>query len=98
MEGLEKFRKAFAEFTNQYVIIGGTACDIAMTGTVVRPRVTHDIDMIVIVENMTEAFGERFWQSCVKPVIGRRNENRQIMNLQVMNCIAFLMARMDIRK
>lgn len=33
-----------------------------MTGTVVRPRATHDIDMIVIVENMTEAFGERFWQ------------------------------------
>ena len=94
MEGLEKFREAFAEFTNNYVVIGGTACDIAMTGTVVRPRATHDIDMIVIVENMTEAFGN----SCVKPVIGRRNENRQIMNLKVMNCIAFLMARMDIRK
>ena len=62
MEGLEKFREAFAEFTNNYVVIGGTACDIAMTGTVVRPRATHDIDMIVIVENMTEAFGERFWQ------------------------------------
>lgn len=62
MEGLEKFCEAFAEFTNNYVVIGGTACDIAMTGTVVRPRATHDIDMIVIVENMTEAFGERFWQ------------------------------------
>lgn len=62
MEGLEKFREAFAEFTNNYVVIGGTACDIAMTGTVVRPRATHDIDMIVIVENMTEAFGARFWQ------------------------------------
>lgn len=62
MEGLEKFCEAFAEFTNNYAVIGGTACDIAMTGTVVRPRATHDIDMIVIVENMTEAFGERFWQ------------------------------------
>ena len=62
MEGLEKFREAFAEFSDNYVVIGGTACDIAMTGTVVRPRATHDIDMIVIVENMTEAFGERFWQ------------------------------------
>ncbi|EJX10012.1 hypothetical protein EVA_01894 [gut metagenome] len=62
MEGLEKFREAFAEFTDNYVVIGGTACDIAMTGTVVRPRATHDIDMIVIAENITEAFGERLWQ------------------------------------
>lgn len=62
MEGLEKFREAFAEFADNYVVIGGTACDIAMTGTVVRPRATHDIDMIVIAENITEAFGERLWQ------------------------------------
>lgn len=62
MEGLEKFREAFAEFPDNYVVIGGTACDIAMTGTAVRPRATHDIDMIVIAENITEAFGERFWQ------------------------------------
>lgn len=62
MEGLEKFREAFAEFTDNYIVIGGTSCDIAMTGTVVRPRATHDIDMIVIAENITEAFGERLWQ------------------------------------
>lgn len=62
MEGLEKFREAFAEFPDNYVVIGGTACDIAMTGTVVRPRATHDIDMIVIAENITETFGERLWQ------------------------------------
>lgn len=40
MEGLEKFRESFAEFSDNYVVIGGTACDIAMTGTVVRPRAT----------------------------------------------------------
>jgi hypothetical protein len=62
MEGLDKFREAFADFTDNYVIIGGTACDITMTNTVVRPRATHDIDMIVIVENMTPAYAERFWQ------------------------------------
>lgn len=62
MEGLDKFRKAFADFTDNYVIIGGTACDIAMTNAVMRPRATHDIDMIVIVENMSQAYAERFWQ------------------------------------
>lgn len=61
MVGLEKFKEAFADFSDNYVIIGGTACDIAMTGTVVRPRATHDIDMIVVVENMTPEFGQRFW-------------------------------------
>ena len=50
MEGLEKFREAFEAYSENYVIIGGTACDITMTGTTVRPRATHDIDMIVIVE------------------------------------------------
>ena len=44
------------------MIIGGTACDIVMTGTVVRPRATHDIDMIVVVENMTPEFGRKFWE------------------------------------
>lgn len=62
MDGLDKFREAFAEYTDNYVVIGGTACDITMTNTVVRPRATHDIDMIVIVENMTEDFANRFWQ------------------------------------
>lgn len=62
MEGLEKFREAFEAYSDNYVIIGGTACDITMTGTVMRPRATHDIDMIVVVEKMTADFAERFWQ------------------------------------
>lgn len=62
MEGLEKFREAFEAYSENYVIIGGTACDIAMTGTAVRPHATHDIDMIVIVETMTADFAEYFWQ------------------------------------
>ncbi|MBQ2786434.1 MAG: hypothetical protein IJF00_00560 [Bacteroidaceae bacterium] len=62
MEGLDKFREAFKDFSDNYVIIGGTACDITMTGTEVHPRATHDIDMIIVVERMTPQYGERFWQ------------------------------------
>lgn len=62
MEGLEKFREAFEAYSDNYVIIGGTACAIAMTGTAVRPRATHDIDIIVIAEKMTTEFAEHFWQ------------------------------------
>ena len=62
MEGLERFREAFEAYSDNYVIIGGTACEMVMSGTAVRPRATHDIDMIVIVEKMTTTFAERFWQ------------------------------------
>ena len=56
MEGLNKFREAFEVYSDNYVIIGGTACEITMTNTVMRSRATHDIDMIVIVEKMTADF------------------------------------------
>lgn len=62
MEGLDKFKEAFEAYSDNYVIIGGTACDITMTGSAVKPRATHDIDMIVIVEKMNPEYGERFWQ------------------------------------
>lgn len=48
--GLEKFKEHFAGFEDNYVIIGGTACDIALRDTVMRPRATDDIDMILVVE------------------------------------------------
>lgn len=86
MEGLEKFREAFAEFTDNYIVIGGTACDIAMTGTVVRPRATHDIDMIVIAENITEAFGERLWQFVREA--GYRPEKRKHIEGEPANVLA----------
>ena len=62
MEGLEKFREAFEAYSENYVIIGGTACDITMTGTGGIARSSHDIDMIVVVEKMTADFAEHFWQ------------------------------------
>lgn len=61
MVGLDKFKEAFAQYSDNYVIIGGTACEIVMTGTAMRPRATHDIDMIVVVERMTPEFGQHFW-------------------------------------
>lgn len=62
MEGLGKFKEAFEAYSDNYVIIGGTACDFTMRGSSVKPRVTHDIDMIVIVEKMSPEYGERFWK------------------------------------
>lgn len=60
--GLDKFREAFADFKDNYVIIGGTACDIVLSDTDMRPRATNDIDMILVVEKMTKEYGDAFWK------------------------------------
>ncbi len=60
--GLDKFREAFLEYADNYVIIGGTACDIVLRDTDMKPRATSDIDMIVVVENMTPEFAAAFWR------------------------------------
>lgn len=59
--GLVKFREAFANFSDNFVIIGGTACDEVLRGTEMTPRATLDIDIVVIVENMTRDFAVAFW-------------------------------------
>jgi hypothetical protein len=60
--GLDKYKEAFADFKDNYVIIGGTACDIVLSDTDMRPRATDDIDMILIVEKMTKEYGDALWQ------------------------------------
>lgn len=59
--GLDKFREWFARFSDNFVIIGGTACDEVLRDTEMRPRATMDIDIVVIVENMTAEFAKAFW-------------------------------------
>lgn len=62
VKGIEKFREAFNAFSDNYVIIGGTACDAALSKTLIEPRATVDIDMILVVENMTPDFARAFWR------------------------------------
>ena len=44
VKGIEKFREAFSAFSENYVIIGGTACDAVLSKTMAEPRATHNID------------------------------------------------------
>jgi hypothetical protein len=62
VKGLEKFKEHFSGFEDNYVIIGGTACDVTLQNTDMRPRATDDIDMLLIIEKMTPEFGQRFWE------------------------------------
>lgn len=60
--GIERFREYFKDYSEQYVLIGGSACDISFQDQDLDFRVTKDLDMVLIVEALTSAFAERFWE------------------------------------
>lgn len=62
MIGLSVFKEYFKEYAEQYVLIGGAACDIIFEEQDTAFRATKDLDMVLIVEAFTPEFGLRFWQ------------------------------------
>lgn len=62
VHGLEKFKEYFSDYTNQYVFIGGTACEILMEELGAPFRATKDLDMVLIIEALDASFGETFWK------------------------------------
>lgn len=58
--GLEKFREHFAGHEDQYAIIGGAACDLLFGAAGLPFRATKDLDMVLCVEVVDAAFGEKF--------------------------------------
>lgn len=62
VRGLDTFREYFCDFENQYVLIGGAACDILFANNEGQFRATRDLDMVLIVEALTPEFGEKFWE------------------------------------
>ena len=62
MIGLDKFKEYFMGYQDQYVLIGGAACDIIFEEQDTAFRATKELDLVLIVEALTPAFGHRFWQ------------------------------------
>ena len=60
--GIDVFREFFKDFSDSYLIIGGTACDIIIEEAGFTPRATDDIDMILIIEALSPEFVKRFWE------------------------------------
>lgn len=61
VKGINKFKNFFRAHTDNYIIIGGTACDMIIDAAGLTPRVTHDIDIILIVEALSPEFVAQFW-------------------------------------
>lgn len=60
--GINKFKEWFKGFENQYVLIGGTACDILFSEAGLPFRATRDMDLVLIVEVLTAEFCAKFWE------------------------------------
>jgi predicted nucleotidyltransferase len=60
VKGLEIFRERFRNYSDRYVLIGGTACDLAMREAGLEFRATKDLDIVLCVEALDTAFVEAF--------------------------------------
>lgn len=61
VRGLELFTEHFRSFNEQYVLIGGAACDVALGEAGIDFRVTRDLDIVLCAEALTLPFVETFW-------------------------------------
>ena len=74
VKGIEKFKEHFGKYQDNYVIIGGTACEVHEDAAGQKPRATKDIDMILIIEALSHDFVAEFW----KFVKAARYEENQV--------------------
>ena len=59
--GLDLFKEHFKGYENHYVLIGGTACDLAMDAVGETFRGTKDLDIVLCLESLTPDFISLFW-------------------------------------
>jgi len=60
--GLERFAEHFKDFRDAFVLIGGTACDLWMGERDLHFRATKDLDIVVVVDALSDRFIHTFWE------------------------------------
>jgi len=60
--GLDTFIDYFRGHEDHYVLIGGAACSIWLEEQGLSFRSTRDLDIVIVVEGITDEFYERFWR------------------------------------
>lgn len=61
VRGLDIFKEHFRSFHDRFVLIGGTACELAMSEAGLEFRATKDLDIVLWVEALDENFVSHFW-------------------------------------
>jgi hypothetical protein len=62
VRGLDRFRAHFADHSDRYVLIGGTAATLTMEESGLQFRATKDLDILLVVEALDSDFGQRMWE------------------------------------
>ena len=60
VRGLQKFKEKFSEYSENYVLIGGTACTVLMDEADIDFRATKDFDIVLYIEALDEKFVKVF--------------------------------------
>jgi hypothetical protein len=77
VKGLDRLRSYFEHYEENYIIIGGTACEIRLESKGIDFRATKDIDMLLIIEAIDKEFLEQFWQFIRDGEYANRNIDQQ---------------------
>lgn len=62
VNGLDKFKEYFAGYEGNYVLIGGAASNLIEEENFLVPRATKDLDIILVIEALTDSFVHKFWK------------------------------------
>ncbi len=57
--GIELFKQYFRNFPEDYILIGGVACDLILNIVGREFRPTKDFDIVIVSENLKAGFGKR---------------------------------------
>ncbi|MBR6178179.1 MAG: hypothetical protein IKQ70_09905 [Bacteroidales bacterium] len=80
VRGLNIFRQRFEKFSDNYIIIGGAACDAVLSDSGLTPRATKDFDIILNVEALTTEFVAHFWDFIREGNYQKREQETQKRN------------------
>ena len=62
VKGLSYFKEHFADYSDKYVLIGGTACTLVMEDVGLDFRATKDLDIVLYIEALDADFASNFWE------------------------------------
>jgi len=60
--GLTTFQDHFKDYSDRYVLIGGSACTVAMNEVDQDFRATKDLDIVLCIEVLDSDFVHKFWE------------------------------------
>jgi hypothetical protein len=77
--GLSTFQRFFADYTDDYILIGGSACDINLAQQELAFRATRDLDIVLCIETRDSQFINTFWDfiRAGKYAIGEKSSGRK---------------------